>query len=70
MKKLTTDDKLMQYKWLDDHIVEASKRAIWINDAAIYKNTLKFNTKFWWSIVRHCIASAANNNTLGAANKA
>lgn len=37
VKKLTTDDKTMQYRWLVDHITEVGENVIWVNKAAFIK---------------------------------
>lgn len=66
--KLATEDKLMHHKWFADYIVDFGKNSPWVNGAIIYKNTLKYKAKSWWSIVKHHSVPTIINNTLVGTN--
>lgn len=68
VKKLTVDYKLVHYRWLIDHITKNEENAPWVNREDICKHSLKFSTKAWWSVVRHCITPISNENILGITN--
>lgn len=68
MKKLTTDDKNIHYRWLEIHIIKARENVSWVNGAngaIIYKRNSKFTAKVWWLVVRHQITHTTSENTLG-----
>lgn len=58
----------MHYRWLEDHIAENRENDPWVNRVTIYKHTLKFVTKSWWSVLRYYTIPAVYDNTLGATN--
>lgn len=65
---LSVDDKMMHYRWVASHITEAGENFPYINESAIYKHTLKYTVKVWWSFISHQIAPTTNNSTFGATN--
>lgn len=68
LEKMSTDNKLPNYKWLKDRIGEAKERVILINGSAIHKNTLRFTRKSYKFIMRYYIKSLTKDNTLCVVN--
>lgn len=62
------NDKSIHYRWLAGHITKAGENYPCLNADTIYKNSLKFDAKAYWSIVRHCISPPSNHNILGKTN--
>lgn len=41
VKKFSTNNKVMNYNWLGNHIIEAGENVVWVNGEIIFKHTLK-----------------------------
>lgn len=68
VKKLSIIGKCIHYGWLVGNIVEAGENVPLVNTTSIYKHSLKFTIKAWWSVVKYQIISISNDNTLGVTN--
>ncbi|MCE0481296.1 hypothetical protein HAX54_038947, partial [Datura stramonium] len=65
--KLSTEEKLIHFRWMANIIVEDKEEAEWVTSRnPIYKASLNFLARSWWSIVRHRLAPTVNDNVLSA----
>ncbi|MCE0480767.1 hypothetical protein HAX54_037875 [Datura stramonium] len=52
IRKLSTEDKMLHFQWMANIIAEDKERPEWVTGRKpIYKASLNFLAKSWWSIV-------------------
>ncbi|MCD9645686.1 hypothetical protein HAX54_034812, partial [Datura stramonium] len=65
IRKLSTKDKVMHFQWMENIITDDKKGVKWVTGRKpIYKASLNFLAKSWWSIVQHRVAPTVNYNVL------
>ncbi|MCE3050541.1 hypothetical protein HAX54_047482, partial [Datura stramonium] len=65
IRKLSTKDKMFHFQWMANIIAEDKERVEWvIGRKLIYKASLNFLAKSWWSIVQHLLPPIVNDNVL------
>ncbi|MCD7449206.1 hypothetical protein HAX54_050644 [Datura stramonium] len=65
IRKLSTEDKVMLFQWRTNINSKDKEGSEWvIGRKPIYKASLNFLAKSWWSIVRHRLASTVNDKVL------
>ncbi|MCD7469969.1 hypothetical protein HAX54_009464 [Datura stramonium] len=67
IRKLRTEDQVLHFQWMDNIIAKDKEGAEWVTSRkSIYKDSMNFLAKSWWSIVRHRFAPTVNDNVLSA----